>query len=159
MTWQDITIGIGQFMFAVALIPAIRDPRNKPPISTCMATFILLIVFAFAYSSMQMWITTASVLLCACGWFALAWQQGRRKSATTLINLQRYRTGRGVEVCKFVYENGVIIGDMVRDVDGFYYFYPALDRNGHWSSEVMKEVAVILDSENAAWDKEVRAMI
>ena len=48
------------------------------------------------------------------------------------------------------------IGDCVRDVDGYFYFWQYDD--GCWSSYQLKEVAEILDELNKEWDEQVKTL-
>lgn len=57
---------------------------------------------------------------------------------------------------KVLYENGVHLGDVVMDVDGYRYFWPDMSRGGHWGAHVLREIADLLDELNEAWDAEVR---
>lgn len=54
------------------------------------------------------------------------------------------------------YENGVWIGEIIPDFDGYYYFWP-IARGGSWSAEVLKQIAGLLDVINEPWDKQVQA--
>jgi len=50
--------------------------------------------------------------------------------------------------------NGKLIGELLMDVDGYFYFWPE-DNNGAWSSYHLREVANKLDELNKEWDKQV----
>lgn len=52
------------------------------------------------------------------------------------------------------YENGVYLGDILTDVDGFYYYWPEL-RGGSWASIVMRLIADKLDELNQPWEEEI----
>lgn len=71
---------------------------------------------------------------------------------TSLIKTNRKSPGE-LEV---VYENGVILGAFVMDVDGYFYFFPELSRGGHWSQEVLHELALKLEEINAPWDEQMQ---
>lgn len=50
-----------------------------------------------------------------------------------------------------VFDNGVLLGDAVREVDGYFYFW--FDRSGGFlPAWVLREIAEFLDLINAEWD-------
>mgnify|MGYP006267590761 CR=1 FL=1 len=53
-----------------------------------------------------------------------------------------------------VTRNGKLIGELLMDVDGYFYFWSE-DSNGAWSSHHLREVANKLDELNKEWDKQV----
>jgi hypothetical protein len=75
MSWQDLVIGFGQALFAVFLIPALRSPMQKPPISTCALTGALLLAFGYAYLSLGLWWSMTAASFCGGCWLWLAKQQ------------------------------------------------------------------------------------
>lgn len=50
--------------------------------------------------------------------------------------------------------NGKLIGELLMDVDGYFYFWPE-DNNGAWASHHLRELANKLDELNKKWDKQV----
>jgi len=60
-----------------------------------------------------------------------------------------------LEGTKVYYENGVYIGDIFAKEDGFYDFWPALDKAGYWSSYLLKALAEQLEAMNAPYQKEI----
>lgn len=56
---------------------------------------------------------------------------------------------------RVIYYNGVDIGDIEMDVDGYYKYWPML-RGGYWEAEPMREIAYILDQLNEDWDTQIR---
>lgn len=76
MIWQDVVIGIGQFVFALALVPAIVS-EEKPPRSTCAMTGGLLAVFAMVYATLDLWLATLACAICATCWLVLMIQKRR----------------------------------------------------------------------------------
>jgi membrane protein implicated in regulation of membrane protease activity len=72
--WQDVVMMIGNILFALALIPAIRDSK-KPPVATSIPTGMLLCMFAIALASLQLWLSAISSLVSCVLWFALAYQR------------------------------------------------------------------------------------
>lgn len=53
------------------------------------------------------------------------------------------------------FENGVILGEIYKEVDGFYVFQPTLNGGGFWEEWVLKGIASILEERNAAWKEEI----
>jgi hypothetical protein len=47
-----------------------------------------------------------------------------------------------------------LIGTIDQEVDGYYYFYPAL-RGGFWASHLLHDVAHKLDALNEAWNQRI----
>lgn len=47
-------------------------------------------------------------------------------------------------------------GDFVRDVDGFWYYWPT-HNTGHYSAHILREIADELDRINKPWDEEITA--
>lgn len=78
MAWQDIVLSIGQWVFLIALIPSILG-KDKPALSTSLMTGSLLIVFAFVYASLFLWVGGVSAFLVGLGWFVLAFQKWQQK--------------------------------------------------------------------------------
>ncbi len=50
--------------------------------------------------------------------------------------------------------NGKLIGELIMDVDGYFYFWPT-DNNGAWASNHLRELANKLDELNKEWNKQV----
>lgn len=53
------------------------------------------------------------------------------------------------------HDNGVLCGELYREVDGYYVYWPS-DRRGYLSAEFLRELADKLDELNKNWDEEVR---
>lgn len=70
MQWQDLIIGVGSFVFALALIPMIRS-KSKTPISTSLPTALFLWAFVATYISFDLWLSVVSGSLSALGWTIL----------------------------------------------------------------------------------------
>src|SRR3954465_1588288 len=96
MSWQDWVIGVGQFLFALALVPAIRA-SEKPPLSTCALTAALLMAFCAAYASLGLWLAASSVALFSGMWTALARQSylrfRARGSSTITASYPLFKSG------------------------------------------------------------------
>jgi hypothetical protein len=57
-----------------------------------------------------------------------------------------------------VFENGVILGHLLKEVDGYFVFYPEL-RGGFWESLIMRILADKMDDLNRDWDEIVQREI
>jgi len=53
------------------------------------------------------------------------------------------------------FDNGVKLGEVFSDVDGYQKFWPEL-RGGYWDTWVLREIADYVDSLNKEWDEQVR---
>ncbi|MEO5344672.1 MAG: hypothetical protein H7842_15395 [Gammaproteobacteria bacterium SHHR-1] len=53
------------------------------------------------------------------------------------------------------YRNGVDMGALEMDVDGYYKYWPE-QRAGYWDAPPMRAIADLLDHVNAEWDAQVR---
>ena len=76
MAWQDIIIAAGQWVFLLALLPSIFR-KDKPALTTSIATSVVLAVLAFTYATLSLWISTISGILVSVAWFTLAVQKQR----------------------------------------------------------------------------------
>ena len=61
------------------------------------------------------------------------------------INDQKYQV---------IYDNGVYIGDLLVEVDGFFVYYP-IQNGGAWESHVMRAIADKLDELNKPWQQQI----
>ena len=77
MIWQDAVIAVGQILFAVALVPALRS-RQKPPRSTCVMTGVILLVFSVTFATLGLWWGSSTAAVCGVLWLVLLWQQGEK---------------------------------------------------------------------------------
>jgi len=72
------------------------------------------------------------------------------------INIQEIVNNQGQTVCFSVtYINGVDLGALVKEVDGFYVWYPNRKQYGFWSAYVLRDLADILDDLNKDYEKEI----
>jgi hypothetical protein len=74
MVWQDIVLSVGSFVFFIALIPTIRI-KEKPALSTSIINGIVLAVFAFTYSTLELWLSVCSTSMVFIAWSVLAVQK------------------------------------------------------------------------------------
>ncbi|PIR37247.1 MAG: hypothetical protein COV34_03430 [Candidatus Zambryskibacteria bacterium CG10_big_fil_rev_8_21_14_0_10_42_12] len=73
MSWQDIVISIGQFLFLIALIPSIRS-EHKPAFGTSLMTALVLTAFGITYGTLGLWFAVSTSVFISAGWYILAWQ-------------------------------------------------------------------------------------
>lgn len=52
--------------------------------------------------------------------------------------------------------NGTHLGDLLMGDDGYYEFWPELNRAGYWPSWVLRDIANKVDALNEPWDKIVQ---
>lgn len=65
--WQDLVFSIGSVIFTIALIPAIVK-RRYPPMSTCLLTSSMLIVYAITDATLNLWFSTIASIISAIIW-------------------------------------------------------------------------------------------
>lgn len=75
--WQDWIIAACQWIFVIALIPAIRHKTDKPPLFSSLLTALLLTVMSATFFTLGLWNGTFSALAVAIAWYILAWQRWR----------------------------------------------------------------------------------
>jgi hypothetical protein len=56
------------------------------------------------------------------------------------------------------FENGVKLGEMLVNDDGYYVYFPELNE-GYWDAGMMRAIADTLDKLNAPWDARVNAFL
>ena len=78
LTWQDIVLMAGGFGFSLALIPAVRH-KEKPPVSTSLTTFLILVTFSIAYATLGLWLAFLSGVFTCTMWLVLLIQKVRSK--------------------------------------------------------------------------------
>ena len=54
------------------------------------------------------------------------------------------------------FNNGVHLGTLELDVDGYYKFWPDYERKGYWSGYVLRAIADLEDHVNSEWDNKVK---
>ncbi|MDR3502473.1 MAG: hypothetical protein P4L79_07805 [Legionella sp.] len=79
MTWQDIVLSVGSWIFIIALLPSLFG-KDKPPISTSLMTGGVLLVYNFVYVSLHLWLTLVSTGILTLAWLTLAVQKSTKKS-------------------------------------------------------------------------------
>lgn len=78
MAWQDIILTVGNYIFAIALLPSVFGP-DKPALSSSLMTGTVLAIFGVVYLSLGLVSSTFSVALTSVIWFVLAYQKWRSK--------------------------------------------------------------------------------
>ncbi|MEX0672945.1 MAG: hypothetical protein WD175_02700 [Candidatus Paceibacterota bacterium] len=81
--WEDLIFSVGQLAFVIALLPSIFG-SDKPALSTSLMYGSILLVFAGAYASLELWGSTITAAAISIAWFILVVQKflgNRRKSA------------------------------------------------------------------------------
>ncbi len=69
--WQDWIIGIGNFVFFVALIPTIRA-YEKPAVSTSAMTASVMTTFVICFVTLHLWLSfVAGALSASCWWILM----------------------------------------------------------------------------------------
>lgn len=60
---------------------------------------------------------------------------------------------------EIVFENGAKLGDLQRDVDGYFYWWPVNPSNGGClQSWILRNLADKMDELNRGWDKTINNM-
>lgn len=78
MIWQDVVMTIGQFIFALALIPTII--ANRPPTKgTCLITAIVATFYIPTLLSLGLKVSFLATILVATGWWILFFQSYRQE--------------------------------------------------------------------------------
>ena len=87
MQWQDIVIAVGQWFFAITLLPTLFSSQ-LPPIKTSCPTGIILIVFGFTFMTLGLWNSSISSFVVGGVWLVIAvkrqWIEENRESDPTL---------------------------------------------------------------------------
>ena len=81
MSWQDIVLSVGSFIFVISLFPSVLS-KDKPAITTSIINGVVLAIYVFTYFSMGLSITALSCFILAVLWFILAFQKHKIISRT-----------------------------------------------------------------------------
>lgn len=79
MVWQDWVITSSQVFFLLALIPTIRSPHNKPPLSTAAVTAFFMTVLVPTILTLKLYLSTGVTAALAVGWWIIAIQVWRKR--------------------------------------------------------------------------------
>lgn len=74
MHWQDVTMMVVGFMFALFLLPSIRG-KEKPAKLSCITTASGMAVVTLCVATLGLWLTTVSYSLTTIAWIILAVQR------------------------------------------------------------------------------------
>jgi len=74
MAWQDLILTVGNIFFILAMIPSIKG-KDKPSFYTSLPNSLILISFAIALGSLQLWISAILTLIVSFCWMILAYQK------------------------------------------------------------------------------------
>ena len=85
MTWQDIVLSVGSWIFIIALVPSLVG-KDKPPVSTSFLTGIILLVYVGTYSTLHLWLSMASTGLLGVAWLVLGFQKIRSEKIAMKSN-------------------------------------------------------------------------
>ena len=80
-SWQDVVMSIGQWVFIIALLPAIVG-KDKPPWMTSLLTATVLSVFAFTFWTLGMIMSAISGSITALCWWVLLVQVTKAQTLT-----------------------------------------------------------------------------
>ena len=68
------------------------------------------------------------------------------------MKIEIIKTGNHV---KELVVNNKSIGELIRDIDGYFYFWPNPTLKGSWNSNALKLIASKLDEVNSDMDKSI----
>ena len=68
------------------------------------------------------------------------------------MEIEIIKTGTHV---KELVVNNKSIGELIRDIDGYFYFWPNPTLKGSWNSNALKLIASKLDEVNSDMDKSI----
>ena len=74
VVWQDMVFAVGGIILALALVPSILSPTNKPAATTSFFTGLILIAFTISYATITYWLAAVSGAITAGLWFTLLFQ-------------------------------------------------------------------------------------
>jgi hypothetical protein len=77
--WQDWSFTVGSWIFIFSFIPSFIK-KQYPAIGTSVITGMVLLSFSFAYLSLELRISMASVLITSICWFVMALLKLKEKS-------------------------------------------------------------------------------
>jgi hypothetical protein len=78
MHWQDIAISIAQWVSIVALFPSVWS-NDKPALTSSLLTAACIVVYAVAYLTLGLTVSTVSATLLLVMWLVLAYQKWRMR--------------------------------------------------------------------------------
>lgn len=75
--WQDWVLATLQWIFVLALIPALFDATQKPALLTSITTGTCIYIMAATYATLGLWTAVVSSLTLGSAWLILAYQRWR----------------------------------------------------------------------------------
>ena len=97
MMWQDVVIaGGGSWIMVAALVPTLLG-SEKPALSSCILTSIILGAFSASYATLGLWNASLAALVLTCIWLTLSFQQWRRKRPMKMVESEH---GRGSDATR-----------------------------------------------------------
>ena len=85
MIWQDAVIGIGNWIFVLALIPSIIS-NKKPAIATSLITAVVVTVIAYCFFTLELYHSMISSVAVGVCWWVLFLQVMLKKKGKLSIN-------------------------------------------------------------------------
>jgi len=80
MHWQDSILTVGQIIFIIALIPALKH-KHKPPFSTSILNSVVLLIFACVYTTLSLWFASFATATVGILWLVLGIQKKKTNEA------------------------------------------------------------------------------
>lgn len=74
MSWQDIVLTVGQFVFIIALLPSIFS-KDKPAISTSVLNSSVLYIISYVNATLNLYGNAVGLFIVATLWAFLAIQK------------------------------------------------------------------------------------
>ena len=85
MIWQDVVIGVGNWIFVLALIPSIIS-NKKPAIATSLITAVVVTVFSYCFFTLELYHSMISSIAVGVSWWILFLQVILKKKNKLSIN-------------------------------------------------------------------------
>lgn len=70
-------------------------------------------------------------------------------------NLIFEKDGFGTVQIYHTCNDGVPVGRLLMDVDGFFYYWPSMNLSGCYASYILHEIADTLDELNREWEEQL----
>lgn len=69
---------VAQIVFSMALLPSIFS-KNKPALASSLVTGTFVLIIAFAFATLSLWLSTITSVINGTMWLILAFQKIRSK--------------------------------------------------------------------------------
>lgn len=73
--WQDTVLAITQIAFALALIPSIVHPNEKPALVTSLMNVFFIVIVVIVYATLDLLVSTLGAATIGLEWGVLAYQR------------------------------------------------------------------------------------